>query len=143
MGRLLKMVQSHMAVPMRLGPDELGALIGGIVRQFVPDFSPAGIEPAAVNAEAARMAKVVTKKVHGELFPFAMECASPSLDLRAIGPALVETANRAGLLACGMLGPSLNALRRLGDDMQISALVRFSVGEEMAELRRQVGTSIG
>jgi tetratricopeptide (TPR) repeat protein len=143
LARLLKMVQSHMAVPMRLGPDELGALVAGIVRQFVPDFSPAGIEPAAVNAEAARMAKVVTKKVHSELFPFAMECASPSLDLRTLAPALVDTANRAGLLACGMVAPSLNALKRLGDEAQVRSLLRFAVGEEMAELRRQVGTSIG
>ncbi|MGZ3427221.1 MAG: hypothetical protein ACXVCV_11265, partial [Polyangia bacterium] len=40
LGRCFKMIQSHMALPMRLTPDDLGLLVGGIVRQFVPDFVP-------------------------------------------------------------------------------------------------------
>ena len=90
-----------MALPMRLTPEDLGLLVGGIVRQFVPDFVPAGFEEAQVVAEAGRMARIIPKKMHGELLPFALECASESLDLKQIGPSLVHTANRAGLLACG------------------------------------------
>ncbi|HEX9100918.1 MAG TPA: tetratricopeptide repeat protein, partial [Polyangia bacterium] len=36
LGRCFKMIQSHMALPMRLTPEDLGLLVGGIVRQFVP-----------------------------------------------------------------------------------------------------------
>ena len=102
LGRCFKMIQSHMALPMRLTPEDLGLLVGGIVRQFVPDFVPAGFEEAQIVAEAGRMARIIPKKMHGELLPFAMECASESLDLKQIGPSLVHTANRAGLLCCGL-----------------------------------------
>ena len=89
------------------------------------------------------MSKLIPKKMQSELFPFAMECASNQLDLKMIGPALVETGNRAGLLACGLIGPSLSALKRLGDESQMRALLRFAMSEEIAELRRQVGASVG
>jgi hypothetical protein len=81
--------------------------------------------------------------MHAELLPFALECASEQLDLKQIGPSLVHTANRAGMLCCGLPGPSLNAVRRLADDAQLRALLRFTVSDELAELRRQLGTSIG
>ena len=57
LGRCFKMIQSHMALPMRLTPEDLGLLVGGIVRQFVPDFVPAGFDEAQIVAEAGRMAK--------------------------------------------------------------------------------------
>ena len=105
LGRCFKMIQSHMALPMRLTPEDLGLLVGGIVRQFVPDFVPQGFEEPQIVAEAGRMARVIPKKMHAELLPFALECASQSLDLKQIGPSLVHTANRAGLLCCGVPGP--------------------------------------
>ena len=58
----------------------------------------AGFDEAQVVAEAGRLARIIPKKMHGELLPFAMECASEALDLKQIGPSLVDTANRAGLL---------------------------------------------
>jgi hypothetical protein len=143
LGRALKMMQAHLALPMRLSAEDLGVLVGAIVRQFVPDFVPAGFDEKLVAAEAARLSKLIPKKMQGELFPFAMECASPSLDLKQIAPALLDTANRAGLLACGLMGPSLTALKRLGDEAQVRALLRFAMGDEVAELRRQAGTSLG
>ncbi|MDB4965306.1 MAG: hypothetical protein JWN44_995 [Myxococcales bacterium] len=143
LGRCFKMIQSHMALPMRLTPEDLGLLVGGIVRQFVPDFVPAGFEEAQIVAEAGRMSRIIPKKLHGELLPFALECASESLDLKQIGPSLVHTANRAGLLCCGLPMPALTAVRRLADDAQLRALLRFTVSDELAELRRVLGTSIG
>jgi tetratricopeptide (TPR) repeat protein len=143
LGRVLKMMQCHMSLPMRLSADDLGVLVGAIVRQFVPEFVPKGFEEKQVAAEAARQSKLIPKKMQGELFPFAMECASPQLDLRQIGPALVDTANRAGLLACGLPGPALTALKRMGDGVQVRALLRFAMSDEMAELRRQAGTAVG
>ena len=142
LGRLLKMVQCHMALPLRLASEDLAVVVGAIVRQFIPDFVPAGFEEKQIATEAARLAKVIPKKMHQELFPFAMECASPTLDLRQLGPALVDTANRAGLLAAGAMPPALTALRRLGDEAQVRALVRFAMSDELAELRRQLGTVI-
>jgi tetratricopeptide (TPR) repeat protein len=142
-GRLLKMLQCKMALPMRLGAEELGVLVGAIVRQFNSDFVPAGFDEARVALEATRLAKAVPRKMKDELFPFAMECADARLDFKTFGPALVETANRAGLLTVGLIGPALTALRRLGDEAQVRGLLKFSVSEELAELRRQAGTSLG
>jgi tetratricopeptide (TPR) repeat protein len=143
LGRALKMMQSKLALPMRLLPEDLGVLVGAIVRQFVPDFVPQGFDEKQIAPEAARLSKLIPKKMQGELFPFAMECASPSLDLKQIAPALVDAANRAGLLTCGLMAPSLKALRRLEDEAQVRALIRFALSEEIAELRRQAGTSLG
>jgi hypothetical protein len=39
--------------------------------------------------------------------------------------------------------PALTAVRRLADDAQLRALLRFTVSDELAELRRVLGTSIG
>ncbi len=143
LGRCLKMMQAHMALPMRLPEPELGVLLGGILRQFVPDFLPSGVDEQAVAAEAGRLVKLVPKKLHTQLLPFALECASDALNPAEIAAALVETANRAGLLISGSVGPALSALRRLGDERQVRVLLRFAVSEELGELRRQVGTSLG
>src|SRR5947199_2401710 len=72
LGRVLKMIQCHMALPMRLSADDLGVLVGAIVRQFVPEFVPAGFDEKLVVAEATRQSKLIPKKMQGELFPFAM-----------------------------------------------------------------------
>ena len=142
-GRSLKMVQSKMVVPMRLSAEELGILVGGIVRQFVPDFMPRGLDAAAIAGETARLSKVIPRKLHQELLPFALECADPSLDLRGLAVGLINTANRAGVLCAGSVPPALAALRRLGEDDQAREVLRFAVSDELAELRRLVGTAVG
>jgi tetratricopeptide (TPR) repeat protein len=142
LGRALKMLQTHMALPMRLSSEELALLVGAIVRQFVPDFVPRGLDERRIVAEAQRMSKVIPKKMHGELLPFALECASSALDLTQIAPALVDAANRAGVLCCGAIGPALTAIKRIGDEGQLRSTLRFSVSDELAELRRQAGASV-
>ena len=41
------------------------------------------------------------------------------------------------------MGAALSALKRLGDEAQVRGLLRFAVSDELAELRRQVGGSVG
>jgi hypothetical protein len=117
--------------------------MGGIVRQFIPEFLPRGFDAGAVAAEAARLAKVIPRKLHQELLPFALECADPALDLRALANDLIHTANRAGVLCAGSGAHGLAVLRRLKDEEQVHELLRFVVSDEFAELRRTVGTAIG
>ena len=143
LGRALKMAQAHMTLPMRLAGDALGVLTAAIVRQFVPDFKAHNLEEKVVASEAARVAKVIPRKMHAELLPFALECASESLDLLTIAPALIETGNRAGLITVGAVPAAMTALKRLGDEPQLRALLRYSVSDEFGELRRAAGTSIG
>jgi tetratricopeptide (TPR) repeat protein len=143
LGRALKMAQSRMTLPMRLSAEDLGVLVAALVKQFVPDFKPRNIDEKRVAAEGARIAKFIPKKMHSELLPFALECASETLDLLSLAPALIESANRAGLITTGVVSPALNALKRLGDDAQLRALLRYCVSDEFGELRRAAGTSIG
>src|SRR5262249_44489747 len=127
LARQLKMLQARLAVAMRLSADELGALVAGLVRQFVPEFMPVGIDAGQVASEAARVARIVPRKLHQDLMPFALECAAPDLDLRALPIGLAHTANRAGLLASGSLGAAMSALRRLDDPAQLRELLRFAI----------------
>ncbi len=142
-GRLLKLVQTHMTLPLRLPSNDLAVLVAAVVRQFVPDFQPRGVDPAAINTEGARLARAIPKKLSGELLPFALECASDALDVTSLAQALSETADRAGLLAAGLPGPALSALRRVGDEARVKALLRFIASDDLAELRRQLAVSIG
>ncbi len=141
--RFFKMAQMRLALALRLEADALAALTAGVVRQFVPDFAPPGLDPALISAEAARVQKLIPRKLHGELQAFALECAAPSLDLRALAAGVSAAADRAGLLASGAPGPALAMLERMGHSDAARALALFAVGDELPELRRLVGTSIG
>jgi tetratricopeptide (TPR) repeat protein len=141
--RFFKMAQLRLSVALRLEPGALAALVAGVVRQFVPDFQPAGVDSALIAAESVRLTKVLPKKMIAELHPFALECASPTFDLLGIAAGLNAAADRAGLLACGTARPGLAMLERMGADGAARALALFAVGDELPELRRIVGTSIG
>jgi tetratricopeptide (TPR) repeat protein len=141
--RFFKMAQLHLALALRLPPEGLAALVAGVVRQFVPDLQPPNLDPAQVAAEAARAGKALSRRQFGEMNPFALECAAATVDLSQIAAGIAAAADRAGLLACGVPGPALTMLARMGQPEAASALARFAVGDEMPELRRIVGTSIG
>ncbi|MEO6955090.1 MAG: hypothetical protein ABI321_25040 [Polyangia bacterium] len=141
--RYFKLAQLGLAVPLRLDPQALAALVAGVVRQFVPDFQPAGIDATLISAEAARITKLLPKKLLGELHAFALECATPSFDLLAISAGLAAAADRAGLLACGAPGPALTMLERMGAADAARALAIFAIGDELPHLRQLVGTSLG
>src|SRR5258706_13835878 len=115
-------MRCHMGLRMRLQPDDLGVLVGAIVRQFVPDFVPKGFDERQVVAEGARLSKVIPKKMRAELLPFALECAS-DVDLRLIGASLVDAGNRAGQGCAVATGPALAPLKRLGHARHLRTLL--------------------
>lgn len=140
LARALVLAQAGLTVPLRMSPAELVLLVGAVVRQFVPDFVPRGLEAQqALIDEAARLGRIVPRKLHAELLPFALECAAPELDYREVALRLVQSGNRAGLLASGSVAASLAAVRKLGDETQTAALLRFIVSDELGALRRALG----
>ncbi|HEY3359894.1 MAG TPA: hypothetical protein VGQ83_41975 [Polyangia bacterium] len=158
LGRTLKLLQLHMALPSRLTPKELGLLASGIVRQFVPDFVPPGYEEAAIIAESSKVGRAIPRKMHQELMPFALECAG-TIDWDALVIDIVHVGNRAGLLLCGSVAAALTTLRRAAGhtdlaatpesfaracrgNRQIEELLRFAVSNEYLELRRQLGIAL-
>jgi hypothetical protein len=141
-GGVLRMLRSHMAVPLRMSADELGILVGALVRQFVPDYVPNGFDEGAIVLEAGRLARVIPRKLHQELLPFALECADASLDLRSLAAAIGYTTQRAGVLAAGSIARAYAAVLKRGDDKAVRELMRFGISDELAELRRLVGTAV-
>lgn len=86
---------------------------------------------------------MLPRRLLPELHAFALECSAPGVDLHALSAGVRAAANRAGLAAIGAPGPALAMLERLGLADEARALARFCVSDELAELRRVLGTSIG
>ncbi len=145
LGRLLKLAAGHLVLPLRLPAEDLGVLVGGLVRLFVKDYVPIGIAERRIIGEAQRLQKLFPRRLEAQLLPFAMECSSAALDLEALPAQIATSANHAGLLIAGSVVPAYTALARLGpgSEGQLHELLRFAISEECAELRRMVGTSLG
>jgi cellulose synthase operon protein C len=159
LGVKLKMLQLKLELPTRLPPRELGLLVSGIVRQFIPDFAPGAYPENMIVAEASRVGRAIPRKMHQEIMPFALECAG-AIDWDALVMDLVHVGNRAGLLLSGSLGAALTVLRKVAGhggilstpadfartcrgNRQIEELLRFAVSQEYLELRRQLGIALG
>jgi len=147
-GRALVLYRSSLAVPARLAADELGALVAGMLRQFQPEFSPAGLDPAQVATEQQKLRRLIPSHLVQELAPFGLDIAGAEFDHRAMWAGIIEGGNRAGLLAAGSAAAALGALLRLGgyrdihqgiDDPFVVGMLRFAVSEDHAALRAQLG----
>jgi hypothetical protein len=152
-GRALKLFLSSLAVPARLGTDELGALVAGMLRVFQPEFTPAGLDPAQIATEQQKLRRLIPSHMVQELAPFGLDIAGAGagteFDHRALWAGILEGGNRAGLLAAGSAGAALDALLRMGgyrdvhqgvNDAFVAGLLRFAVSEDHASLRAQLGS---
>jgi hypothetical protein len=142
-GRCVKLVSSHLAVPLQLGVEKFGVLMVGVLRQFQGEFVPVGVDEAAAAAEQQRLRRLIPSGMLQELGPFALGLASSDFDHKAIWAALLEAGNRAGLLCAGDASAAVSALMRqkeLGSakaalqDAEIVDLVRFACSEDHAAL---------
>jgi tetratricopeptide (TPR) repeat protein len=135
---LLKLLQSQLVLPLRLSSDDLGVLVGGLVRQFVPDYAPLGFAEKRIVNEAQRQKRAIPSKLQPQVLPYAMECASATLDFEGIADTLTMASHHAGLLLTGSLPGAVAALRKKGPgaERQIDELLRFAVSDEFAELQR-------
>lgn len=138
LGGLLKLLQSQLVLPLRMSSDDLGVLVGGMVRQFVPDYAPLGFAEKRIVNEAGRLKRAIPSKLQPLLLPHAMECAAATLDFDGISETLVLASHFAGLLLCGSVPSAVSALRRkgAGAERQIDDLLRFAISPECAELFR-------
>ena len=143
LGGLLKLVQSHLILPLSASPYELGLLLGGLIRACVPSFSPIGYAEKQVANEAARIKKALPSKLQGQLLPHAMESSSGVLDFDGIAEGLRLSAQRAGLLLSFDLPSALSMLRKRGPagEGMIDELLRFAVSEEYATLVKRASES--
>jgi hypothetical protein len=135
---LLKLLQSQLVLPLRLLPDDLGVLVGGLVRQYVPDYAPLGFAEKRIVNEAQRQKRAIPGRLQPQVLPYAMECASATLDFEGIADTLIMASHQAGLLLTGSVTSAVTALRKkgAGAERQIDELLRFAVSDECAELQR-------
>jgi hypothetical protein len=160
--RALRLTATHLDALLAVPPEEAGALLVGIIRQFVPEFSHAEVRESLVGAEAARAERAIPRKLKPQVMPFAVESAG-AFDLGALTTAVRDGANAVGLLAAadlptalsvilelsgtivapanrgapasGGAGPGLT-LAAIGSNPEAMSLLRFAVSDEHDELAR-------
>ncbi|MEO5768558.1 MAG: hypothetical protein ABIS92_09435, partial [Polyangia bacterium] len=113
-GRSLRLISTHMEGAIAGGPVEMGEWIGAVVRQFMPDYRHPEVPPERLAARAARVGKLLSRKLRQEIMPFAME-SSGQLDLEALHAGIRDGANRVGLLASGSLAAALRVVLMLAE----------------------------
>ena len=109
--RALRLTATDLDAILAVPPEEAAALLVGIIRQFVPDFLHPAVRDALVDAEAARAARLIPRKMKPAAAPFAIESAGP-FDVAALHAAVRDGANATGLLAVGR--PAGRAVRHPG-----------------------------
>jgi hypothetical protein len=108
-GRTLFLSATHLDLLLAVPPEEAGALLVAIVRQFVPDYRHESVRDGLAAAETARVERLFPRKLKQSLMPYAVESAGP-FDLGALLTAVRDGANGAGLLACADLPAALSVL---------------------------------
>jgi hypothetical protein len=141
--RAMRLVATHLDLVLAAPPADAGALLGGVIRQFVPDFQHPEINEQLLAVEAERIAKLLSRKLKAEVMPFAVESAG-AFDVAAVHAAVRDGANAVGLLACGDLPAALAALlagsRRtlapadLAGQPEALALLRFALSDDYDDL---------
>ena len=132
---------------LRDTPPQTGALVGGIVRQFVTDYRHPDVPADMMNAGSTTVAKVLSRRVRQEVMPFAMESAGP-LDLGALHEAVRDGADQVGLLASGHLPSALSVVLAVGGrpltlanvaaNPEALALLDFALSDGYDEICREL-----
>jgi hypothetical protein len=154
--RTLRLVATHLDAILAESAQEAGALLVGVIRQFVPDYEHPEVPEALVGPEAARAERAIPRKLKPALMPFAVESAGV-FDLAALFTAARDTADAVGLLAAADLPAALSVilemggtsvapppawkgltLAAIGANPEAMALLRFAVSDEHDELAREL-----
>jgi hypothetical protein len=140
--RAIRLATTHLDIVLADGPAEAGALLGGVVRQFVPEYKHPELREEMLEIEAARVARVLSRKVKQEVMPFAIESAG-AFDLSALHEAVRDGANAVGLLAAGDLPAALGVvlatrapaagkptIEAIAAEPEALALLRFALSDD-------------
>jgi predicted Zn-dependent protease len=156
--RAIKLIATHASALVRTPSADLGVLVSAWLQAFNPNWTPQGVNPAALAAALKKVAPSIPKKLPPELGMLALEVAG-SLGLRAstLGAMALSWANRAALLAIGDPSAALQAIAwghgardgaPLDPEERTSWLARtheakdlmtFSISDAYAEARERLG----
>ena len=140
----LTMASTSLAVPDRLGPDDLSALVVALLRLFQPEFNALAVDADAVIAHLNRLRRLIPTTLANELRPFALAVDAAHFDPTALATGLDQVAIRAGLLATGDVGIGLTVLqaRLRSPDVRnavglspVRDYLAFAISDDYAALR--------
>jgi tetratricopeptide (TPR) repeat protein len=148
MGRCMWVIKKSMILPALLRPEDLEILVAAVVRQYKDGFKPKGADERKLSGLTNQVRKL-TKKLRQELMPFAMECSGPSVNPRILGGAVIDAANRAGLLTCRSPQAAVASLAKMGNQTppgamgnpQLESLMRYAMTDGHFDLRQSIGIS--
>jgi tetratricopeptide (TPR) repeat protein len=147
--RLLRLASTNLDAILAGSPEEAGALLVGIIRQFVPDYEHKEIRNSLIDLEMARAERAIPRKLKPQVMPFAVESAGP-FDPGALHAATRDAANAVGLLGAGDLPAALSVilgttsggsgltLEAIFASAEAMALLQFAVSDEFDELAREL-----
>ncbi len=154
-GRTLRLSASHLDLLLAIPPEEAGALLVGIIRQFVPDYQHEAVREPLAAAETGRLERLLPRKLKQAALPYAVESAG-LFDLAALLAAARDGANASGLLACAdlpaalavvlELSPSLVprdgplTLESLALNQEAVALLRFAMSDTYDDLAQALAS---
>lgn len=155
LARAFKIARAQLSVVVRAQPQEVVALVGGLVLSYDPHHVAPGADPAHVAEAARRIVKNVQRKEQNELGPLVFEMAGrPGYDPARFAMAASEWGNRVGLLASGSAPSAVSALAKLSGERDVPpdptariamlsrfpeamSLLSFSISDACFEARRR------
>jgi hypothetical protein len=154
-GRALRLSATHLDLLLAVPAEEAGALLVGIIRQFVPDYQHQAVRDGLAAAETMRVDRLLPRKLRQAAMPYAVESAG-SFDLPGLLAAARDGANAAGLLACADLRAALSVVVELSGSLaprdggltleaiaanpEAMALLRFAVSDTYDDLAQALAT---
>ncbi len=143
-GSALKLAQSHLAIPARLSPEELGVLTIALLRMFQEKFPNHGLDENAIATQGQKLKRLIPTGLATELRPFAYAIDANAFAPTEISRDLRVAGYRAGLIAGGSVVAGLAILaaavgtdaRSFQADPVAQGIIQFAVGEDHATLTR-------
>lgn len=108
-GMTLRLASTHLDLLAVGRKDEGAALLGAIIREFIPGYVTLDVEPTLVARFQSKIGRALSRSMRAELSPFITEIAGV-FDPAALRVEALATGARAGLLCCGDLGTALRVL---------------------------------
>jgi hypothetical protein len=131
--RTLRLTATHLDTLLAIPMEKAGALLVGIIRNFVPDYRHAEVRDTLVEAEAVRVDRLIPRKLKQQVLPFAIESAGP-FDLAALYAAVRDGANAAGLLASADLPAALSVVLALSGSVTAKSASASEPGVTLAAI---------
>jgi lipopolysaccharide biosynthesis regulator YciM len=120
--RALKIAHAQLSVVVRAQPNELLALLGGLLQSYDPRHVAPGADPGLVAEAGRRIAKNLARKTRDELEPLVLEMAGrPGYDPSRFAMAASEWGNRTALVASGSAPAGFAALAKLSGERELPA----------------------